>query len=155
VSGRKISHDEAAGDLDRHDLPGAVELPGKGTACDGIEVQDAPVALIKRDLGESGAVAAWRERLGWVTSSRQPIDFHCDPLPLAVFEQGCVYRERAIHTLESAGRAWRIAYMSPSILGIQTAVSAGLGVSIFNGPHRHHGDRCWSIHRIRMRRERV
>jgi DNA-binding transcriptional LysR family regulator len=29
-----------------------------------------------------------------------------------------------------AGRAWQIAYTSPSILGIQAAVSAGLGVSI-------------------------
>jgi DNA-binding transcriptional LysR family regulator len=28
------------------------------------------------------------------------------------------------------GRAWQIAYTSPSILGIQAAVSAGLGVSI-------------------------
>jgi DNA-binding transcriptional LysR family regulator len=28
------------------------------------------------------------------------------------------------------GRAWHIAYTSPSILGIQAAVSAGLGVSI-------------------------
>jgi DNA-binding transcriptional LysR family regulator len=95
-----------------------------------LERDELDVALIKRDLGESGAIAAWRERLRWVTSSRQPIDFLCDPLPLGVFEQGCVYRERAIHTLESGGRAWRIAYMSPSILGIQAAVSAGLGVSI-------------------------
>jgi DNA-binding transcriptional LysR family regulator len=28
------------------------------------------------------------------------------------------------------GRAWHIAFTSPSILGIQAAVSAGLGVSI-------------------------
>ena len=88
------------------------------------------VALIKRDLRESGGIAAWPERLRWVTSRRRPIDFRRDPLPLAVFEQGCIYRERAIHALEAAGRAWRIAYTSPSILGIQAAVSAGLGVSI-------------------------
>ena len=58
------------------------------------------------------------------------IDFRRDPLPLAVFEQGCLYRNRAIHALEMVGRAWHIAYTSPSILGIQAAVSAGLGVSI-------------------------
>ena len=33
-------------------------------------------------------------------------------------------------TLETAGRAWHIAYTSPNFAGIQAAVSAGLGVSI-------------------------
>jgi DNA-binding transcriptional LysR family regulator len=69
-------------------------------------------------------------RLHWIASRRYPIDFRRDPLPLAVFEQGCLYRNRAIHALEAAGRAWHIAYSSPNLLGIQAAVSAGLGVSI-------------------------
>jgi DNA-binding transcriptional LysR family regulator len=37
-----------------------------------------------------------------------------------------------IHAVESAGRAWHIAYMSPNLSGIQAAVSAGLGVSILS-----------------------
>jgi DNA-binding transcriptional LysR family regulator len=91
------------------------------------------LALVKRDAGdesESGALAAWPERLRWVTSNRFPVDRECDPLPLAVFEQGCLYRKRAIHALEAAGRTWRIAYTSPNLAGIQAAVSVGLGVSI-------------------------
>jgi DNA-binding transcriptional LysR family regulator len=94
------------------------------------------LALIKRDAGdesETGAVAAWPERLRWVTSSRFPVGISSDPVPLAVFEQGCLYRKRAIHALEAAGRTWRIAYMSPNLAGIQAAVSVGLGVSIL--PH--------------------
>jgi DNA-binding transcriptional LysR family regulator len=47
-----------------------------------------------------------------------------------VFEQGCLYRNRAINALETVGRAWHIAYTSPNVFGIQAAVSAGLGVSI-------------------------
>jgi DNA-binding transcriptional LysR family regulator len=91
------------------------------------------VALIKRDVGdtsESGAVATWPEGLRWVTSKRFPVDHGRDPLPLAAFEQGCLYRRRAIHLLEAAGRTWRVAYTSPNLSGIQAAVSAGLGVSI-------------------------
>jgi DNA-binding transcriptional LysR family regulator len=91
------------------------------------------VALIKRyagDASETGAVAAWPERLRWVASRRFPVDLDRDPLPLAMFEQGCLYRRRAIHLLEAAGRAWRVAYMSPNLAGIQAAVSVGLGVSI-------------------------
>jgi len=47
-----------------------------------------------------------------------------------VFEQGCLYRNRAIHAIESTQRAWYVAYSSPNISGIQAAVSAGLGISI-------------------------
>jgi DNA-binding transcriptional LysR family regulator len=92
------------------------------------------VALIKRDAGDvsESAVATWPERLRWVASKRFPVDHSRDPLPLAVFEQGCLYRRRAIHLLEAAGRAWRVAYTSPNLSGIQAAVSVGLGVSILS-----------------------
>jgi DNA-binding transcriptional LysR family regulator len=95
-----------------------------------LERGELDVALFKRDLGEGGGVASWPERLHWIASRRYPIDFRRDPLPLAVFEQGCLYRNRAIHALEAGGRAWYVAYSSPNLPGIQAAVSAGLGVSI-------------------------
>lgn len=88
------------------------------------------LALLKREVGESGGVCAWPERLAWVTSQRHPVDPRSNPVPLAVFAQGCLYRNRAIHSLEAAGRAWRVAYTSPNLSGIQAAVSVGLGVSI-------------------------
>jgi DNA-binding transcriptional LysR family regulator len=97
-----------------------------------LERGELDLALFKRDAGETGGIAAWPERLHWVTSHRHPIDFHRDPLPLAVSEQGCLYRNRMIHAIEAAGRAWHIAYTSPNLPGIQAAVSAGLGVSILS-----------------------
>jgi DNA-binding transcriptional LysR family regulator len=95
-----------------------------------LERGELDLALMKRDKGESGAIAAWPETLNWVTSRGHPIDPRQDPVRLAVFPQGCLYRNRAIHALEAAGRAWHIAYTSPNFAGIQAAVSAGLGVSI-------------------------
>jgi DNA-binding transcriptional LysR family regulator len=95
-----------------------------------LEHGELDLALMKRDAGEAGAIAAWPENLNWVTSRGHPIDPRCDPVSLAVFPQGCLYRNRAIHALETAGRAWHIAYTSPNFAGIQAAVSAGLGVSI-------------------------
>jgi DNA-binding transcriptional LysR family regulator len=88
------------------------------------------LAIVKRDVGGSGGISAWPERLTWVTSAQQRIALDRDPVPLAVFGQGCLYRNRAIHALESARRAWRIAYTSPNLAGIQAAVSVGLGISI-------------------------
>jgi DNA-binding transcriptional LysR family regulator len=95
-----------------------------------LERGELDLALFKRDAGESGGIAHWPERLRWVTSRRHPPGARSGSLPLAVYEQGCLYRNRAIHALEAAGRAWHIAYTSPNLPGIQAAVSAGLGVSI-------------------------
>jgi DNA-binding transcriptional LysR family regulator len=100
-----------------------------------IERGELDLALFKRDAGESGArghaIATWPERLHWV-ASRRGLPAQNGSVPLAVFEQGCLYRNRAIHALEAAERAWHVAYTSPNLLGIQAAVSAGLGVSILS-----------------------
>ena len=80
-----------------------------------LERGELDLALYKRDAGERGGIAAWPERLHWVTSRKHPIDFDRDPLPLVMSEQGCLYRNRMIHAIESAGRAWHMAYTSPSL----------------------------------------
>jgi DNA-binding transcriptional LysR family regulator len=97
---------------------------------DGLDRGEIDLALMKRDAGGTGAIAVWPENLNWVTSRRNPIDAGVNPVALAVFPQGCLYRNRAIHALETKGRAWYIAYTSPNFTGVQAAVSAGLGVSI-------------------------
>jgi DNA-binding transcriptional LysR family regulator len=95
-----------------------------------LERGELDVALLKRDRGGTDAVMVWPERLRWVTSRRAPIDARREPVPLAVFPQGCLYRNRAIHAFEAAGRTWHIAYTSPNFASVQAAVAAGLGVSI-------------------------
>jgi DNA-binding transcriptional LysR family regulator len=95
-----------------------------------LERGELDLALFKRNAGEGDAIASWPEKLQWVTSRKHPVDLSRDPVPLAVAEQGCLYRNRLIHSIEAAGRTWHIAYTSPNLSGIQAAVSAGLGVSI-------------------------
>jgi DNA-binding transcriptional LysR family regulator len=100
-----------------------------------LERGELDLVLYKRNAGEGSAnavaqaIAIWPERLHWITSRRHAVDTR-GSVPLAVYEQGCIYRNRAIHALEAAGRTWHIAYTSPNLSGIQAAVSAGLGVSI-------------------------
>lgn len=88
------------------------------------------LALIKREPGEGASLATWPERLAWVAGKNMRLDQ--DPVPLAVFPQRCLYRARAIQALEQAGRRWRIAYASQGLIGIQAAVSSGLGISILS-----------------------
>jgi DNA-binding transcriptional LysR family regulator len=95
-----------------------------------LERGELDLALLKRDAGEKGGIAVWPERVHWVTSRANPIDTKVNSVPLIFFPTGCLYRARAIHAIEAAGRAWHMAYTSSSLSGIQAAVAAGLGLSI-------------------------
>ena len=86
--------------------------------------------MVKRSAGSGPCIAAWPESLQWVTSRKHPVDLSRKPVPLAVAEHGCLYRDSLIHALEAAGRTWHIAYTSSNLPGIQAAVAVGLGVSI-------------------------
>jgi DNA-binding transcriptional LysR family regulator len=97
-----------------------------------LERGDLDLALLKRDAGEKGGIAVWPERVHWVTSKAHPIDPDIPSVPLIGFPAGCLYRSRAIHAIESAGRPWHMAYTSSSLSGIQAAVAAGLGLSILS-----------------------
>src|ERR1700728_3419845 len=87
-----------------------------------LERGDLDLALVQRAVGEKGGIAVWPERVHWVTSKSHPVHATNDSVPLIGFPAGCLYRSRAIHALESAGRAWHMAYTSSNLAGIQAAV---------------------------------
>src|SRR6266700_3853668 len=97
-----------------------------------LERGELDLALFKRGAGERGGIAVWPERVHWVTSKSRPRDTTSGSVPLIGFPAGCLYRSRAIHALESAGRPWHMAYTSSSLAGIQAAVAAGMGLSILS-----------------------
>ncbi|MGX9142628.1 LysR substrate-binding domain-containing protein [Mesorhizobium sp. 128a] len=86
------------------------------------------LALIKREPGDAHCLGRWPETLAWVAGPSGTLD--ADPLPLAMFPQGCIYRQRATRAIEATGRMWRIAYTSQGLIGVQAAVASGLGISL-------------------------
>jgi DNA-binding transcriptional LysR family regulator len=52
-----------------------------------------------------------------------------EPVPLAVLETPCRFREAAIRALEDAGLPYRIAVETPNLTTLRAAVNAGLGVT--------------------------
>jgi DNA-binding transcriptional LysR family regulator len=88
---------------------------------------DLAIAMYSERQNDSLAFS-WSERPIWVAAEGS--DAHRkDPVPIAAHDKGCEYRERMIRALDSIGRPWRIAYVSPGISGLQEAVKAGFGVS--------------------------
>ena len=95
----------------------------------GLERGDLDIVLLKRDAGGGPAEGVWPEQLLWVGAEGR--DWRrADPVPLIAFPQGCRYRNRAVHALESSGRGWRVAYESASLIGVEAAISGGLGVAL-------------------------
>ncbi len=94
-----------------------------------LERGDLDVALLKREPGAGVSLAAWAEQLHWIGGPGMTLA-PGEPVPLVAFPQGCIYRNRAIHALEAAGRHWRIAYESPNLRGLQAALTGGLGVAL-------------------------
>ncbi len=52
------------------------------------------------------------------------------PLPVALFDRACWWRDEAIRALSSAGIDYRIAYSSESVAGVKAAINAGLAVGV-------------------------
>ncbi|WP_323011567.1 LysR family transcriptional regulator [Castellaniella sp.] len=85
--------------------------------------------LIKQRRHSRSAITRQAESLAWIDSAQHPC-LHLDPIPLVTFPPRGLYREDMIRAVEAMGRAWRIAYTCSSLNGIQSAVAAGLGISL-------------------------
>ncbi len=82
----------------------------------------------RRELGSSEGEPIRRERLSWVAAESYKLRPR-EPVSLALLPIGCGIRSLATGTLDKLGRPWRAAYCGPSVLGLQSAVGAGLAVS--------------------------
>ncbi|MGW5736799.1 MULTISPECIES: LysR family transcriptional regulator [Streptomyces] len=57
------------------------------------------------------------------------VDVSADPLPVVLFSGTCTWRTSVMEALEGAGRSWRVAFESNSLVGVLAALRAGLGVA--------------------------
>lgn len=83
------------------------------------------------DMAEPGPGqhALRRERTCWATSRRH--DTHLrTPLPLALYERDCWWRDLAIDAMGGMGRPFRVAYTSESAAGIVAAIESGVAVGL-------------------------
>lgn len=74
-------------------------------------------------------VELWRGPLVWITSERFA-PHRMEPLPLALAQGTCSWREVALGALDKAGRRYRVAYTSASQVGSHAPVLAGLAVTV-------------------------
>jgi DNA-binding transcriptional LysR family regulator len=97
-----------------------MSLAGKG---------ELDLALITCELASNYSEIVRTEPLVWVVSMRHSPHTQ-DPLPIALSQVGCTWRRLAMQTLESLGRAYRIAYASSNSNAVNAAVLSGLAVGV-------------------------
>ncbi len=82
----------------------------------------------RRELGSSDGELIRRERVSWVAAESYRLGPR-ETVSLALLPLGCGIRTLATSTLKRIERPWRAAYCGPSVLGLQSAVSAGMAAS--------------------------
>jgi len=87
------------------------------------------VALVTEGEAPVTGMVVHRERLVWAASTQHEV-YDQDPVPLAIFHTGDIFRRYAIEQLQALGRRARIQVTSPSYAGISAAVDAGIAVAV-------------------------
>ncbi|SIR43839.1 transcriptional regulator, LysR family [Rhizobium sp. RU35A] len=86
------------------------------------------LALVTRRPNDDISQVIRMEPVVWAKARGKPLDM-TQPLPLAVFQPGCVSRAHIIEACTKANRPYRIAYSSHSLAGILSPVRAGLAIA--------------------------
>jgi DNA-binding transcriptional LysR family regulator len=84
--------------------------------CDTVVPEDSSVEIL------------FREKLIWA-ALKCGVAAEQDPLPVSVWEEGCVWRSAGFKALEKAGRRYRIAFQSSYVSGQKAAILADLAVA--------------------------
>lgn len=90
------------------------------------------LVLVKMNRPEDfpNGMDVWSETLEWIGSKNLGEFDEKQPIPLVLSPQPCVYRARAIQSLEKINRNWRIVFSSHSYAGTVAAVKAGMGLTV-------------------------
>jgi len=96
---------------------------------DAFEAGEIDLAVLAIDSGAATGELLYQDPTEWVVSrNHRPEDR--DPVPVAVFDEDCWWRDAALKSLQARGTPYRIAFSSRSLAGIQAAVQSGLAVGV-------------------------
>lgn len=98
-------------------------------ALEALEDGRADLAFVTQTCGRKGGKRVTRTPLVWASARSSELT-SSDPLPVALFAPGCIYRKAAMEALDKDAIPYRLAYESPSRAGLLCVVEAGLAVTV-------------------------
>lgn len=91
------------------------------------EAYDLVIAM--HPEGRSKGELLRTEQAVWAASAEHRVE-QTEPLPVALYPQGCLFRKWAIQALDEAGRPWRLAFVSHSLSAVEAIAAQGLAVTV-------------------------
>jgi DNA-binding transcriptional LysR family regulator len=91
------------------------------------EAYDLVIAMHPEGYGEGELLR--REQAVWVAAASHPIEAQ-EPLPVALYPPGCLFRQWAAEALDAAGRPWRLAFVSQTLAAVEAIAAQGLAVTV-------------------------
>ncbi len=70
-----------------------------------------------------------RDQTFWMCSKFHDLT-NCDPMPVALFDRDCWWRDAALEALTKIGKPYRVIYSSQSVGGVIAAIEAGSAVGL-------------------------
>jgi DNA-binding transcriptional LysR family regulator len=91
------------------------------------EAYDLVIAMHPQG-GDEGELLR-REQAVWAASPEHHVE-ELNPLPVALYPQGCLFRSWAMQALDAAQRPWRLAFVSHSLAAVEAIAVQGLAVTV-------------------------
>jgi DNA-binding transcriptional LysR family regulator len=79
--------------------------------------------------GRGGGEFLRREQAIWAAGASDVVERQ-DPLPVALYPPGCLFRKWAMEALDAARRPWRLAFVSHSLAAVEAIAAQGLAVTV-------------------------
>lgn len=89
---------------------------------------DLDLILATRDAKEPGGELMRREKICWVAAEDYQLNL-TQAIPLALYEQGCAYRQNIVDKLNQNDKDWFVSFECQGVTGFDIAISNGLAIS--------------------------
>ncbi len=70
-----------------------------------------------------------REQTCWMMSRHHDL-LSRDPVPVALFDRDCWWRDAALNALRASDRTYKVIYSSQSVIGVLAAIEAGVAIGL-------------------------
>jgi DNA-binding transcriptional LysR family regulator len=87
------------------------------------------IVIAMHPEGHSEGELLRREQAVWAASAEHRVEAS-NPLPVALYPQGCLFRSWAMQALDKANRPWRLAFVSHSLSAVEAIAAQGLAVTV-------------------------
>jgi DNA-binding transcriptional LysR family regulator len=95
---------------------------------------DADMAIVRQGEERQKAIPLFDDPLVWVRSAKCPWR-PGDELPIVALRGLCGVKAATTKALDGARISWRYSFLGGSVLALQAAVEAGLGIGVFGQRH--------------------